>query len=196
MFTRMRASVADLATSLAQPLPIDVYARMIDPLWSRSDAETVRARVLSVAAETPRATTIVLRPGRGWEPHLPGQWVEVGVDINGVRHKRCYSLTSVPGRPDGLISITPQRIPDGIVSGHLNGGIEPGDIVTLSRPSGEFVLPVDPGPLLFLTGGSGITPVMAMLRHRIGVRLGGRRRDVAPRPERRGGRSSRTSSVP
>jgi len=153
-----------LATSLATPVPFDAYLRLADPLWSRRGADLVPARVTEVIAETDRASTIVLKPGRGLSRHVPGQWIDVSVEIDGVRHRRCYSLTSVPGAAGGLISITTQRIPDGIVSGHLTRAMRPGTIVYLGQPSGEFVLPAERPPTLFITGGSGITPVMGMLR--------------------------------
>jgi ferredoxin-NADP reductase/ferredoxin len=92
--------------------------------------------------------------------------VRIGVDIDGVRHWRAYSLTSDQYREDGLISITPKRVDEGKVSPYLVDRARPGTIVSLSKIEGEFVLP-DPPPqkLLFISAGSGITPIMSMLRH-------------------------------
>jgi len=86
--------------------------------------------------------------------------------VNGVRHWRSYSLTSDPGRPDGCISITVKAVDDGIVSPHLVNGAAVGEIVRLGPPEGDFTLAPEhvAGKLLFITAGSGITPVMAMLR--------------------------------
>ena len=78
-----------------------------------------RGRVEAVMAETRDCVTLWLRPGRGWPAHVPGQYVRVGVDVDGVRHWRTYSLTSVPRREDGRIAITVKRIPGGLVSEHL-----------------------------------------------------------------------------
>ena len=151
-----------LPAVLTWPAPAGAYSRLVDPLAPGTD---FRARVESVITETPRAATLVLRPGPGWPSHQPGQWVPVGVDVDGIRHTRCYSLTSVPGEPDGTISITVQAVPDGVVSNHLVRHAAPGDVVHLDAPQGDFVLPtVRLAPLLFITGGSGITPVMGMLR--------------------------------
>jgi len=159
MFTRSRDRVAAVASVLSSPLPIDAYVQMLDPLWSTTG---IRARVEAVIPETSRAATIVLRPGRPLAFEA-GQWIGVGVDIDGVRHRRTYSLTSVPG--GRTVTITAQAIPDGLVSNHLVHDLRPGDIVHLEPPAGEFTLPaaID-RPLLFVTGGSGITPVMGMLR--------------------------------
>ena len=116
-------------------------------------------------AETRDCVTLWLRPGRGWPEHVPGQYVRVGVDIDGVRHWRTYSLTSVPRRRDGRIAITVKRIAGGLVSEHLVRHARQGMLVRLAPPTGEFVLPdVLEHPLLFVTAGSGVTPVMGMLR--------------------------------
>ncbi|MBS1836618.1 MAG: ferredoxin reductase [Actinobacteria bacterium] len=143
---------------------------MLDP---RADGLDVRATIEAVIPETEHAATVVLRPGRGWRPHHPGQWASVGVDVDGVRHHRCYSITSPPvdrgtiaaGR--GTLTITVQSVPDGKVSKHLVHDARPGDVVSLDGPHGELTLHdrTDPtAPVLFITGGSGITPVISMLR--------------------------------
>jgi stearoyl-CoA 9-desaturase NADPH oxidoreductase len=156
------ARIPRLPAVLTWPAPAGAYSRLVDPIAAGQD---VRGRIERIEAETDRATTIVLRPGPGWRPHLPGQWVAVGVDVDGVRHTRCYSLTSVPAGPDATVSITVQAVPDGIVSNHLVHHAAVGEIVHLDGPQGDFVLPtVRTRSLLFLTGGSGITPVMGMLR--------------------------------
>jgi ferredoxin-NADP reductase len=108
----------------------------------------------------------VIRPGRGWAGHVPGQYIRIGVDVDGVRQWRAYSLTSPVDRPDGCIAITVKAIPDGRVSTHLVRRARVGTLVHLDQACGEFVLP-DPRPakVLFVTAGSGITPVMGMLRN-------------------------------
>jgi ferredoxin-NADP reductase len=112
------------------------------------------------------AATVLIKPGYRWPGHKPGQYVRIGCDIDGVRHWRAYSLTSDPMRADGLISITPKLVDAGKVSPYLVRQARPGTIVTLSDVEGDFVLP-DPPPqrLLFISAGSGITPIMSMLRH-------------------------------
>jgi stearoyl-CoA 9-desaturase NADPH oxidoreductase len=91
--------------------------------------------------------------------------VRIGVDIRGVRHWRAYSLTSEPGRPDGCISITPKLVEGGVVSPYLIRRGRPGMIVSLGGVEGDFVLPDPvPGKLLFISAGSGITPIISMLR--------------------------------
>jgi stearoyl-CoA 9-desaturase NADPH oxidoreductase len=118
-----------------------------------------------ICPETDDAVTVEIRPGYEWQGHDPGQYVRVGFDIDGVRHWRAYSLTSEPDRPDGFISITPKLVESGKVSPFLNRRLKPGQLVFLSDVEGQFVLP-DPLPdrLLFISAGSGITPIMSMLR--------------------------------
>lgn len=154
--------VLDAAASLTTPLLPDDYLTYLNPLWSRREP---RGRVDAVMPETADSVTLWLRPGPGWPSHTPGQYVRVGVDVDGVRHWRTYSLTSVPGRRDKRIAITVKAIPDGLVSTHLVRRAHRGMIVRLAPPTGEFVLPDDvTDPLLFVTAGSGVTPVLGMLR--------------------------------
>ncbi|MCW2938575.1 MAG: ferredoxin [Actinomycetia bacterium] len=157
----VRRQLASASRWLTTPLMPDDYLGLLNPLWS---AEELRGRVEAVHPETADAATLVIRPSRNWVPHRPGQWVRIGIDIEGIRHWRAYSLSSAPQRPDGCVTITVKAVPDGLVSRHLVRRTAPGTIVGLTRPEGEFVLPEPPPPrLLFLTAGSGITPVMAML---------------------------------
>jgi hypothetical protein len=146
---------------LTSPLLPEDYLGLINPLWSTGD---LCGRIEAVNAETADAATLVIRSGRGWAVHRPGQWVRIGIDIQGRRHWRSYSLSSAPGRSDGRITVTVKAMRGGLVSTHLVPCTAPGTTVRLSRPEGEFVLP-EPPPrrLLFVTAGSGITPVMAML---------------------------------
>ncbi len=155
--------VLDLAGALSSPLLPDDYLEMINPLWSTRE---LRGRIQRVQNETERAATILIKPGYRWPGHKPGQYVRIGLDINGVRHWRAYSLTSDPFREDGLISITPKVVDEGKVSPYLVRQVGPGTIVTLSNVEGDFVL-ADPPPnkLLFISAGSGVTPIMSMLRH-------------------------------
>ena len=107
----------------------------------------------------------MIRPGYEWEGHEPGQYLRIGVVVDGVHHWRAYSLTSDPGRPDGCICITPKLVEEGKVSPYLIRQAQPGAIVRLGGVEGTFALP-DPLPeqLLFISAGSGITPIMSMLR--------------------------------
>jgi ferredoxin-NADP reductase len=158
----MRDSLKRFAEAAVTPLDLHDVLDVFHPL--RSGAE-LRGRIVSVTAETPESATLVIKPGRDWSGHIPGQYVRVGVDVDGVRLWRTYSLTHGP-RPDRCISLTVKAIPGGVVSHHLVHRAKPGQMIQLEQAEGEFTLPQPlPRKLLLVTAGSGITPVIGMLRN-------------------------------
>nr|BFE71358.1 NADPH oxidoreductase [Actinoplanes digitatis] len=154
----LRSGAWRVVELLTTPLVPTDYLDVVAPL---RNARVLRARIVAVRPETRDSVTLVLRPGRGWRPHEPGQYVRIGVDVDGVRLWRAYSVTCAPG---GL-SVTVNAVRDGAVSNHLIRNARAGMIVHLDHPAGDFTLPATrPGRVLFVTAGSGITPVMGMLR--------------------------------
>jgi stearoyl-CoA 9-desaturase NADPH oxidoreductase len=145
------------------PLLPDDYLELVNPLWSTRE---LRGKIESIDEETSDAATVVIKPGYAYGGHEPGQHLRIGLDINGRRHWRAYSLTSDPWREDGRISITIKNVDEGTVSPYLVRRGRPGTIISLGGVEGEFLLP-DPLPekLLFISAGSGITPIMSMLRY-------------------------------
>lgn len=158
-----------LASRATTPLLPDDYLALVNPLWS---ARELRGRVVSVRPETADSVSLVIRPGWGFSLDFqPGQHVGIGLLLDGRWRWRSYSLTSAPqsarsARPrPRTLSVTVKAVPEGPVSGHLVGGVRPGTVVRLAAPRGNFVMPDPPPPgVLFLTAGSGITPIMSMLR--------------------------------
>lgn len=149
--------------ALFTPLLPDDYLELINPLWSTQE---LRGRIMSVVPETEDAATVTIKPGWDWPGHQPGQYLRIGLVIDGVHHWRAYSLTSDPDRPDGAICITPKLVDGGKVSPYLVRHASPGTVVRLGGVEGGFVLPEPlPDRLLFVSAGSGITPIMSMLRH-------------------------------
>ena len=159
---RLQQAAFRAVRAFTTPLQIDDYVEMINPLWSTRE---LRGRIEEIRRETPDAATVVIRPGYDWMGHEPGQYLRIGIDANGRRHWRAYSLTSDPDRADRCISITVKHVDEGVVSPRLVKEGKPGDIVSLGGVEGDFTLP-DPLPekLLFVSAGSGITPIMSMLR--------------------------------
>lgn len=155
--------VRRIGARLTTPLAPDDYLSLINPLWT---ARELRGRIEKVVPETDDAATIVIRPGWGWHyDHKPGQYVGIGVQVGGKFHWRSYSVSSPPKRSGRTIAITVRAMPEGFLSEHLVSGLQPGTILRLAAPNGDFVLPEPPpAKMFFLVGGSGITPVMAMLR--------------------------------
>ena len=161
-----------VAELLATPLVPEDYLDLLDPLRSGAD---LRGRIVEIRPETADAVTLVIRPGRGWLGHVPGQYIRIGIDIDGVRHWRAYSLTHradgspAAGIPKDCIAITTKAIPDGKVSTHLVREARPGTLVMLDQATGDFTIPSPaPAKVLFLTAGSGVTPVIGMLRNHLG----------------------------
>jgi stearoyl-CoA 9-desaturase NADPH oxidoreductase len=158
----VRRRALGLIRSFTSPLLPDDYLELINPLWSTRE---LRGRVERVERESSDAVTVLIKPGWEWPGHRPGQYLRLGIEVNGRHHWRAYSLTSEPGRADGCISITPKLVSRGTVSPFLCERLRPGTIVRLGGVEGTFTLP-DPSPrrLLFISAGSGITPIASMLR--------------------------------
>jgi NADH oxidoreductase Hcr len=132
------------------------------PIWPGDETLRCTARV----EETPDCATFELAAGYSAQfVYHPGQFVTLGIEIEGRKHHRAYSISSSPSRPDTL-AITVKRVEGGLVSNHLIDHIRPGDSFEVSAPMGEFHLntAVPPKEIVLLSSGSGITPVMSMAR--------------------------------
>jgi ferredoxin-NADP reductase len=157
-----RVRAMHMVASFTTPLLPDDYLELFNPLWSTRE---LRGRVQRVERESETAASLVIKPSWRWPGHLPGQYLRLGVEVDGVFCWRAYSLTSEPDRPDGCIAITPKLVEGGKVSPFLFERIRPGTIVRLGGVEGTFVLPEPlPSRLLFISAGSGVTPIMSMLR--------------------------------
>ncbi len=154
----LRSPLVDL---LVGPHGVDRYLELIRPELTVRDA---RAQVVSVRHQTPRSVTLTLRPNAAFRGFRAGQFVRVGVEIDGIRRTRTYSPASSE-HDDGTLELTVTVHPEGLVSGHLRATVRPGTTVHLGEAQGDFVLPAErPERLALISGGSGITPVMSMLR--------------------------------
>src|SRR6058998_2694123 len=123
-------------------------------------------RVLELIDETPRCTSIVLELPQ-WPGHRAGQHVDVRLTAeDGYQAERSYSIASAP--EDSKLALTVERLDDGEVSPYLTEELHAGDQLELRGPiGGYFVWDVETGgPLFLVAGGSGIVPLMAMIRHR------------------------------
>ncbi|WP_436698506.1 ferredoxin reductase [Nocardioides sp. BYT-33-1] len=163
-----------LAAALTTPHGVDRYLERFNPMWA---AHEVRARVVSVHRETADVTgsapvaTLTLQPTSTWRGHRAGQHVLVGVELPGSakRHTRAFSISSAASGPGEPITLTIRAHDEGQVSSYLVREARPGTIVHLSQAQGAFTLNESPATpttnhLLFVTGGSGITPAMSMVR--------------------------------
>jgi ferredoxin-NADP reductase len=172
MFTQTlsrRVLGSPLLDLLTGPHGVDRFTELVEPTWSQNDA---RARVVSVQHRTPRSVTLTLAPNAAFRGFKAGQHVNLTVEIDGRRRTRCYSPASAERA--ALIELTVGLHDGGLVSTFLHHHARPGMVVGLDGVGGDFVLPADrPRRILFVSGGSGITPVMSMLRTLAAENFGG-----------------------
>jgi ferredoxin-NADP reductase len=156
--------------AVATPHGVDSYLEQLDPLLVSGEC---RAQVVGIKHGTEESATLTLRPNRAWRGCRAGQFVQVAVEIDGVRHQRSYSPACAEGR-GATIEITTKRHPEGLVSNFLVDRAEPGMVVGVSAADGDFQLPRPrPESVILIGGGSGITPLMAILRTLLGEGYGG-----------------------
>lgn len=155
-------AVATVAESLTTPHGVDSYLALVNPMLT---VRKTRAEVVGVQHPTPDSVRLTLRPTRQWQGFAAGQFVPISVVIDGVRHTRCYSPAGSQHRADGHFELTVKAHPEGIVSNHLKSTARRGLVLDLAPADGTFVLPaVRPPKTVFISGGSGVTPVLSMLR--------------------------------
>lgn len=158
---------APLLAALTAPRHPDRYLEMINPRWSLRE---VRAEIVEVRRRALGCVTLLLAPNGNWAGFRAGQHVALTVEVDGVRRTRCYSLAGSAHDREGLLELTVAAEPGGVVSGHLNSAglnraVHPGTVVRLSQAQGGFLLPDRrPEHIVLISGGSGITPVMSMVR--------------------------------
>lgn len=153
---------SSLVEATMTPHPVDRYLELIDPMLTWRD---LRAKVTRVDRPTPRTVRLTLSPSRHWKGHEAGQYVQLKVIIDGVRHTRCFSPANAAAGPSGNIELTITAHDDGFVSRHLREHARVGDVYGLEQALGEFTLPTTPiDSAVFISGGSGVTPALSMLR--------------------------------
>lgn len=154
--------------ALTSPHGVDRYLELVNPMWAATE---VRARLVDIHREvdvpgTPPVATLTFQPTSTWQGHRAGQYVQLGVEIDGARRTtRCFTVSSPDSKRGDRFTVTMRANPDGLVSKYLVEQAEVGQIVHLSQAAGDFTLPDHvPDHIVFITGGSGITPAMSMLR--------------------------------
>ena len=158
----VRRRAVRLAKAMTTPLVPDDYLELLNPAWS---ARELTGTIIRVTPVTEQASTVVVRPSFPWPGHRPGQYLRIGAELDGIRHWRAYTLTSDPDHPEGLVSVTIKYVEEGLMSPWFTRRAQPDQMVYLGDVEGEFRLP-DPLPerSLFISAGSGITPIWSMLR--------------------------------
>lgn len=162
MFTQTARRVTAALDAISAPHGIDRYVEQVAPTWSSTE---VRGRVVEVDRSADGSVVLTIDANRNWTDFRPGQHTQLTVEIDGVRHTRCYSMASAAVAGGRRFQLGIKAHPEGLVSRHLVAEAAPGMVVGLTPPAGEFHLPdARPKRVLLVSGGSGITPVMSMLR--------------------------------
>jgi ferredoxin-NADP reductase len=139
----------------------------LTPVALRAPGRWQLATVTAVTTETPRVKTFRLRPAM-WVPHVPGQHYDVRLTADdGYTAQRSYSIASSP-LDEGEIELTIDRLDEGEVSSYFHEVVEAGDEVEVRGPFASYFVwrGTEPPPVVLVGGGSGVVPLMAMLRHR------------------------------
>ena len=140
-------------------------AEGLSPVEQKAPGRWQIATVEAIRVETPRVKTFRLRPPM-WMPHLPGQHYDVRLTApDGYTAQRSYSIASSP-LEEGVIELTIDRLDDGEVSPYFHDVVVEGDQVEIRGPFTSYFVWRGEHPVLLVGGGSGVVPLMAMLRHR------------------------------
>jgi stearoyl-CoA 9-desaturase NADPH oxidoreductase len=154
-------AVGAVLEAVATPHGIDRYLELVNPMLT---VRELRGEVTAVRRPTADTVVLAIRPTRQWRGFRAGQFVQVTVVIDGVRRTRCYSPSSSQ-HADGRFELTVKAHPGGLVSCWLHANARAGLVVGLSQADGTFTLPTArPDRMVLVSGGSGITPVLSMLR--------------------------------
>lgn len=152
--------LAGFAEAVIDHNTVNFWASKLNPLWSINQP---MARIVARTEAASNSVTLILKPNRHVVMPQAGQHITVATDINGVRIARSYSTSSVAEQP-GLLAITVKQIEDGRLSNWLCLQACEGDVLYLGQPFGDFQWPAQQHPVLLLAAGSGITPMISLLR--------------------------------
>jgi ferredoxin-NADP reductase len=162
MFTQTARRVTAALDAISAPHGVDRYVEQLVPTWSSTE---VRGRIVHVDRSADGSVVLTIDANHNWTGFRPGQHTQLTVEIDGVRHTRCYSMASDATGGGRRFQLGIKAHPEGLVSRHLVAHAAPGMVVGLTPAAGDFHLPDDrPERVLLVSGGSGITPVLSMLR--------------------------------
>ncbi|MCX7553846.1 FAD-binding oxidoreductase [Marinicella sp. S1101] len=142
---------------------LEPLAQLVRPKWQ---ANGFNAVVIENRVESEQVFSLIIRPQRKWPGFIAGQHLDLQVEIAGVRYLRTFSLSCAPKyqQQTGLIELTIRQQEQGKVTPFLANNIAAGDAINISAPRGQFTLPKNNQPLLFIAGGSGVTPFRSFIQ--------------------------------
>ena len=146
---------------LTYPHGPDRFIELFDPT---AVADETVGTISAIEHPTERSVRVSVRPNSRWNGFVAGQYVEFAMEINGRRHRRMFSPAQSQ-HADGALEFSMSVNPDGVLTRHIQQSARVGDLVVLGDVSGDFHLPqARPERVVLISAGSGITPVMSMLR--------------------------------
>lgn len=156
-------SLKDLLTHTVNAEMVNFWAEKLNPLWRIGQPV---AKIVSRQVSAKDTVTLLLAPNKYVQKPQAGQHLMVGAEVQGVRIARSYSSSSIPNRPN-LLSITVKQVSGGKLSQWLCQQAKVGDVLFLGQPFGEFTWPEQHNAVMLLAAGSGITPMISLLRQHV-----------------------------
>jgi ferredoxin-NADP reductase len=141
------------------------FEPLVEKYFPEKSLVNIKAKVLETKQESVDVLTIVLKPSKKWNSFLPGQYLEIGVKINGVLYFRNFSISSTleQFQKEGTISLSIQKQDKGKVTQWIFDELKTGNLITISQAKGCFAPQNSTEPVLFIAGGTGITPFISLL---------------------------------
>lgn len=141
------------------------FEPLIEKYFPNKSLVRIKAEVINIFNETDNVISIILKPNKNWKGFIPGQYVDLGVTINAVFYQRIFSISSTVEqfKNQHTITLTIQKQYNGKITGWIFDNLEIGDVVSISEAKGDFINTAKSDKVLYIAGGSGITPFRPML---------------------------------
>lgn len=164
-YNNYHSLINEINKTLFNTSAIKYFSPIIESLFPNYSFDSIKAEITDIIRERNDVVSLVLVPGKKFQSFIPGQYVEVTIKINAVRYSRIFSISSslMQLHKDNTIVLTIQKQKNGKVTSWIHENSKIGDIIEISRPAGEFVLPIESKKVVFIAGGSGITPFRSMI---------------------------------
>ncbi|MEZ4879535.1 MAG: iron-sulfur cluster-binding domain-containing protein [Chitinophagales bacterium] len=164
-YTEQNKITREINKTLFNTSAANYFAPIIDAFFPNNSLGCIKAKVINIIQERDDVISIELKPNRKFNAFIPGQYVETTIKINAVNYNRIFSISSSLQQlnQDNIIVLTIQKQKDGKVTSWIHQNLKKGDTIEISQAMGDFTLPETNHDVLFIAGGSGITPFRSML---------------------------------
>lgn len=164
-YTLTHTFMDELNKTLFNTSAINYFSPILESIFPNSSFGCIRAKVINITIEREDVISVELLPNKKFKTFLPGQYVELSIKINAVHSTRIFSISSSlqQWKDDHTITLSIQKQKQGKITTWIHNHLKEGDIVEISTAMGDFVLPNTAEDVVFIAGGSGITPFRSML---------------------------------